>query len=297
MNLKRSAQKTLLAFRHQLAGLLPDSLYLKLVYKAIMGRKLDLTHPKTLNEKTQWLKLHDRDPKHITLVDKYAVREYVEKLIGKEYLIPLLGLWDRAEDIDFDILPNQFVLKPTHDSGSTIICTDKSTFDKVAAIKHLDKAIKRDFYKICREWPYKQVPRRIIAEAYIDDGNGSGLTDYKVFCFNGKAKCSFTGTGRFLPSGALMNYFDRDWNLMPLKRFHDNDPIVLPKPRTYEKMIAFAEKFAENEIFMRVDFYEVKEKLFFGEITLYPSGGYDKFEPESYDYLLGSWLKLPIDKE
>jgi len=276
--------------------IIPDDIFLKLKYKLSMGKKINLDNPQTFNEKLQWLKLYDRNPLYTKLVDKYEVRKYIAQTIGEEYLIPLIGVWDRFEDIDFSQLPNQFVLKCTHDSGGIVICTDKSRIDINAAKKKINKCLKRNYYYYCREWPYKNIKPRIICEKYMADESGTELKDYKLMCFNGKVKCSFVCLNRYSSTGLNVDFYDMNWKPMPFERHYPSSGTEISKPKNFDKMVEFAEILSKNIPFVRVDFYETNEKLYFGELTFYPGSGFEEFTPESYDYLLGSWLELPKGK-
>ncbi|EYE87682.1 glycosyl transferase [Fervidicella metallireducens AeB] len=276
----------------------PDKLYLRLQYKNFTGKKLDLNNPQTFNEKLQWLKLYDRNPLYTQLVDKYEVRKYIAETIGEEYLIPLIGVWDKFEDIDFSKLPNQFVLKPNHTSGNIFICKDKSKIDYVELRKEVNMWLKRRYYWVHREWPYKNVKPRIICEKYMVDESSVELKDYKFMCFNGEVKCSFVCLNRYSSNGLNVDFYDMDWNPMPFERHYASSGTVITKPKNFDKMVKFAEKLSKDMSFVRVDFYETNGQLYFGELTFYPGSGFEEFTPESYDYLLGSWIKLPskIDK-
>ncbi len=274
-------------------NLLPDKLYLQLMFRHRMGKRLNLDNPKTFNEKLQWLKLYDRKPEYTKMVDKYTAKKYVASKIGKQYIIPTLGVWKRFEDIDFDKLPNQFVLKCTHDSGGLVICRDKSKFDIKSARDKINKSLKRNYYYSGREWPYKNVPPRIIAEKYMEDSQTVDLHDYKIMCFNGKAKCSFVCSGRNTDAGLHVTFFDRDWNALPFERHYPSEKNGLPCPKNYKKMIEAAEKLSKNIPFVRVDFYEVVGEMYFGELTFYPGSGFEEFNPECWDKKLGQLLQLP----
>lgn len=271
-----------------------DKKYLGKIFKANLGYELLLENPQTFNEKLQWLKLYDRKPIYTTMVDKYAVKQYVADIIGEEYIIPTLGVWDRPEDIDWDSLPNQFVLKVTHDSGGLVICKDKSKLNKAATIKKINKSLKRDYYKLYREWPYKDVPRRVIAEKYMqDDSNAEELTDYKLMCFNGKVKCSFTGTNRHSQNDLCIAFYDSRWSRMPFERKYQAYKSEMLKSQTYEQMVQFAEKLSEEIPFSRINFYELKGKPYFGEITFFPESEFEQFNPSEWDKTLGKWIQLP----
>lgn len=248
---------------------IPDKTFLKMKYKLMMGKKLDLENPKTFNEKLQWLKLHDRNPEYTKMVDKYEAKEYVANIIGKEYIIPTLGVWDKFDDIDFDALPNEFVLKPTHTSGNVFICKDKSRIDYKKLKKQVNKWLKRDYYKIHREWPYKNVKPRIIAEKYMENKDHTNIKDYKFYCFNGQADYVMICTGR--ETGHPKFYFyNKEWNFM---RNMSNDGIKLEgeleeKPLGVEKMFEIVEKLSKGIKFVRMDLYNVNEKIYFRRIYI-----------------------------
>lgn len=270
---------------------MPDKLFIKLCYRCHLGKKLDLNDPKSYNEKLQWLKLYDRDPKYTDLVDKYKVREYVKDKIGEQYLIPLIGVWDSVEDIDFDNLPNRFVLKCTHDSGGVIICKDKVEINIKEVRKKLSYLMKRNFYKLHREWPYKNIKHRIIAEKYMVDESGTQLKDYKFFCFNGEPKMMFVATDRNVDT--RFDFYDMDFNHLDFKNGHENADRCIEKPSGFEDMKKLAAILSEGIVHVRVDFYDINGKVYFGEMTFFHWSGYVPFEPESYDYMLGEWIRLP----
>lgn len=281
---------------------MPDVLYLKLLWHRIMGGRLNLRNPVTFNEKLQWLKLYDHNPFYTILVDKYAVRQYIAEKIGEEYLITLYGVWERFEDIDFSKLPDQFVLKCTHDSGSVVICRDKQKFDVEQVRIIINRYLKRNYYYRGREWCYKNVKPRIMAEQYLeeefnsDTGIAKDIIDYKLMCFHGKVKCSFVCTNRNTVAGLNVNFYDSDWKEMPFERSYPRNPVSIEKPTRYEDMVSLAEILTRDIPFGRVDFYQVKERIYFGEITLYPGSGLEKFTPESYDSYVGKWLNLETMK-
>lgn len=276
--------------------LLPDKIALKIQYWFGIKRVLNLKNPKTFNEKLQWLKLYDRNPLYTQLVDKYEVRKYIAKTIGEDYLIPLLGVYDSFDDIKFDVLPDEFVLKCTHDSGGVLICADISKLDMAAAQKKINSCLNRNFYYIGREWCYKNVKPRIVCEEYMVDESGNELKDYKFMCFNGEVKCSFVCLNRNMPTGLNVDFYDMDWNQMPFERHYPSSGTKISKPKSYYKMIEFAERLSKGIPFVRVDFYEISGEVYFGELTFYPGSGFKEFTPESYDELLGSWITLPIEK-
>lgn len=277
---------------------LPDKMYLKMFFRIRMDKKLNLDDPKSFSEKIQWLKLYDRNPEHTLMVDKYEVRKYISRVLGEEYLIPLIGVYDSFDEIDFEKLPNQFVIKCTHDSGGIVICKDKSKLDINAAKEKINSSLNRNYYYHGREWPYKNVYPRIICEKYMVDESGVELKDYKLMCFNGKVKCSFVALNRNSKTGLNVDFYDMEWKPMPFERKYPKSGILTPKPKTFEQMVSFAEKLSKNIPFVRVDFYDINGHLYFGELTFSPGNGCEKFSPESYDYLLGSWLQLPsVSKE
>jgi hypothetical protein len=273
---------------------LSDRRYIKLVYWLRMNKTLHLDTPQTFNEKLQWLKLHDRKPEYTMMADKYLVREYIAKQLGEEYLIPLIGVWDDPDEIDFDALPNQFVLKCNHNSGlGMCICKDKSQLNIDKAKSELRKGLEQDYYLTGREWPYKDIPRKIIAEKYMVDAQTAELRDYKFFCFNGKVKCFKIDFDRFINHQA--NYYDANGVLLPFGEVvcpPDFDR-TLEMPHNLRLMIRLAEKLADGIPYVRVDFYEVDAKVYFGEITFFPASGFGPFTPEEWDYKLGEWIKLP----
>jgi len=271
-------------------GDLSDETYLKIFYSARMDKKLNLDNPTTFNEKIQWLKLYDRNPKYPNLVDKYLVRDYVENTIGKEYLIPLLGVWNSFDEIDFSKLPNQFVLKTTHDSGGVFICKDKSKFNFEEAKQLINKSLSRNYYYGFREWVYKDVTPRIIAEKFMVKNDGDGLDDYKFFCFNGEVKAMFVATERSI--NVKFDFFDPDFNKLPLKQYYPNSNKNLKKPENLNDMIEVAKKLSKDIPHVRVDLYNDNGKIYFGEMTFYHFSGARKFEPEKYDEIFGSWIDL-----
>ena len=271
---------------------LPDETYLKLIYRVRFGEKLDLADPQTFSQKMQWLKLHDRQERYTALVDKVLVKEHVAEVIGPQYIIPTLGVWDTFDAIDFGRLPDRFVLKCNHDSGSVVLCAGKERFDREAARKKLTKRLRTDGYSVLREWPYRNVKRKILAEAYLG-GDAAGLPDYKLMVFNGEVRCTFVTSERFSEGGLRVTVFDRDWQVMPFGRRHPRSTAKIDRPARYDEMVRFAEKLAEDIPFVRVDFYETGGRLYFGEMTLYPAGGLEEFVPAEWDRILGGWLRLP----
>ena len=274
-----------------------DELYLKLLFLFEMHYWPDLKHPKTFNEKLQWLKLHNRKPEFTTMVDKYAVKKYVADRIGEQYIIPTLGVWDSFDQIDFDSLPNQFVLKTTHGGGglAVVICKDKKTFDKRRAKRILEKSLHSDIYMKYREWPYKDVPKRIIAEKYMVDESGTELKDYKFFCFNGEPKYMLLVSGR-QAGKKRFDYFDLNWYHLPVHDVGCPGAEHLPaKPDNFEEMILIAKKLSKGMTHVRVDLYNINCKIFFGELTFFDGSGLSVYNPREWDFKFGQFLKLPID--
>ncbi|MDY4223802.1 MAG: ATP-grasp fold amidoligase family protein [Candidatus Limivicinus sp.] len=268
-----------------------DEAFLKRKFKLRMGYELDLDNPKTFNEKLQWLKLYDRNPLYTKLVDKYEVRKYIAEKIGEEYLIPLVGgPWNSPEEIDFDALPDQFVLKCTHDSGSVVICKDKSKLDIPAAKAKLSKHLKRNYYWTNREWPYKNVPPRIIAEKYMEDETGE-LRDFKFLCFNGMPRMMYIS--RDAAADTTTDFFDMDFNHLPIRMKDPNSAILPTKPECFEEMQRIASVLSEGIPHVRTDFYCANSKIYFGELTFFHNGGFTGINPAEWNYKVGSWIKLP----
>ena len=267
---------------------LPDSIYLKRKFLKIMKKPLDLKNPKTFNEKLQWLKINDRRPEYVRMVDKYAAKEFAARIIGNEYIVPTLGVWDHFDDIDFSTFPNQFALKCTHDSGGYIICKDKSSFDKNVAKIKIESGLKRNFYYYGREWPYKKIKPRIIAETYIEDSPETGLPDYKFFCFNGEVDSVMVCIDRHIKETKFY-FFDKNWILLRYNVRGKNAPkdFSLPQPKNIRKMFELAAKLSKNIPFVRVDLYEAQNKIYFGEMTFYPDSGFDPNILEETDLLWG----------
>jgi hypothetical protein len=274
-----------------------DKLFLKLRYRLQLGHRLNLKNPKRFTEKIQWLKLYNRKPEFTTMVDKYAVKEFVANKIGEKYIIPTLGVWDKFDDIDFDALPERFVLKTTHGGGGggVVICKDRATFDKEKAQQIINRSMKGDIYLHYREWPYKNVPRRIIAEKFITNGYDEELTDYKFYCFNGEPRyCQVIADRR---TKETIDFFDMDWNHQDFYGLNPKcGPAAKPaaKPQGFDTMKRIARELAKDTEFVRVDLYAVNENQYFGELTFYPASGIGVFTPDSADFDLGKLLSLPI---
>lgn len=268
--------------------------YLPKIFKRRVGYDLNLENPLTFNEKLQWLKLYNHDPLYTILVDKFAVKDYVKKIIGEKYIIPTLGVWESFDDIDFSKLPNQFVLKCTHDSGGLVICKDKASLDIKAAKKKIQKSLRFNYYYMGFEWPYKNVRPRIIAEKYMEDSETQELRDYKFFVFQEQVKALFIVTNRNSKEKKIgFDFFDENFHHLPFTRGHDNAIEMPHKPATFEKMKFLAKKLSKDIPFVRVDFYDVNGQIYFGEMTFFPGGGWEPFIPQEWDYKFGSWLNLP----
>lgn len=269
-----------------------DEIYLKIAFWCTMGKKLDLNNPKTFSEKIQWLKLYDRKPIYTDLVDKYEAKRIVGEIIGEKYIIPTLGVWDRFDDIDFELLPNQFVLKCTHDSGGLVICKDKSKFDVSKAKSIIENCLKHSFYWGQREWPYKNVKPRIIAEKYMEDSITEDLRDYKFFAFDGEVKALFIATERQTEGETKFDFFDSDFNHLNFTNGHPNAEKMPLKPQNFDLMKTLAAELSRGIPHVRVDFYEVNGKVYFGEMTFSHWSGMMPFDPEEWDYKFGNWIKL-----
>jgi len=281
---------------------MPDKMYLKLLWRARMHSKLNINDPKTFNEKLQWLKLYDRKPEYTLMVDKYEAKKYVAEHIGEQYIIPTIGVWDHFDDINFEQLPDQFVLKCTHDSGGLVVCRDKSKLDIDAARKKIENSLRRNFFWYGREWPYKNIRPRIIAEKYMEDDAtvtenrdslNKELIDYKFYCFSGEPKFLYVSEGLENHETAKISFIDLDWKFAP---FHRNDYYTfdkLPKkPKSFDKMVQLSKKLSKGIPFIRVDLYEINGVIYFGELTFTPCSGLMLFSPQEWDYRIGQYLKL-----
>lgn len=278
-----------------LAPMMSDKLFLKMKYLLIMGKWPNIDHPATFNEKLQWLKINDRKSIYTTMVDKYEAKKYVSHLIGEEHIIPTLGVWDQVEDIDFDSLPNQFVLKITHDSGGLCICRDKTTFDREKAIKILRKALNRDYFLQNREWPYKNVKRRIIAEQFLSGMGGQNyqLLDYKFYCFNGEPKFLYISKGMDNHKTARVSFVSLEWKQASFGRLdYKAFDEIPPCPENFDDMVHIARLLSKGTQFLRVDLYNHYGKILFSELTFFPCSGMMPFAPNSKDLEIGDLLKL-----
>lgn len=271
-----------------------DKMFLSLRYYLVFGKRINWKKPLSYSEKLQWLKVYNRNPLYTTLVDKHAVKEWVAKKIGNQYIIPTIGIWNNVEDIDFDKLPNQFVLKCTHDSGGLCICRDKTKLDILKVKANLSTAMNQNYYYYGREWPYKNVKPQIIAEKYMTDESGIELKDYKFFCFNGNPLYLFVATDRGkMNEEVKFDFYDINFNHLDLKNGHPNSKNVIKKPKGFDKMLELAKTLSTGMPHVRIDFYDIDGNIYFGEYTFYHHSGFMPFEPEEWDYKFGELIKLP----
>lgn len=276
-------------------NILPDQLYLRMMFKCRMGYRLHLKKPVTFSEKLQWLKLYNRKDIYTTMVDKYRVKDYVANILGEEYIIPTLGVFKKFEEIDFSKLPKQFVIKCNHDSGGLIIVRDKSKVEYESMQRIISETMHNNYYLHGREWPYKNIDRRIIVEKYMEDNSGVSLRDYKFYCFNGEPKFLYLSEGLENHETAKISFVTLDWTLAEFYRKDYQTFTELPeKPINFQKMIDSARLLAKSIPFVRIDFYEINGHMYFGEITFFPTSGMAKFYPEQYDELLGHMIQLPL---
>ena len=273
---------------------MPDKMFLKTQYRFALHKKLNLENPKTFNEKIQWLKINDRRPEYTDMVDKFSVKKYVSDILGEDYCFPVVGgPWNSFDEIDFDALPNQFVLKCNHDSGGLIICKDKSKLNIENARKKINKSMRRNFYWQTREWPYKDVKPCIFAEKYMVDESGYELKDYKFFCFNGEPQIMFIATDRNVHT--KFDFFDMQFNHLPFTNGHPCAEREFEKPDCFEEMIELARKLSVGIPQVRIDFYQINGKVYFGEITFSHWSGMVGFKPEEWDRKLGDMIELGAD--
>lgn len=270
---------------------MPDELFLKIYFYCSMGYKLDLNNPKTYNEKLQWLKLYERNKQYCTLVDKYDVRKYIEETIGKEYLVPIIDIYNSTDKIDWSKLPKEFVLKCTNGSASVIICRDKTKLDKDVQIKKLNRWLSKNVFYYGREWPYKDLKPRVICEKLLKDKDDKSPKDYKIFCFNGEPKTISIHDGRFTDE-YTHDIYDINWNKIDVRRGRKNSNIVREKPKNFDKMLEISRILAKGLKHIRVDLYNLDGKIYFGELTFFTASGFQKFDPFKYDYIWGEWIDL-----
>lgn len=276
------------------AFLFSDRQYLDLIFKYRMGYRMDWNNPRTFNEKLNWLKIYDHNPLYTKLVDKESVKSFVLERVGDGYIIPTISRWRRPEDIDFDSLPSQFVLKTTHGGGNVgvVICRNRGKFREEEAIGKLKMAMKQDIYRDSREWPYKNVSKQVICEPYIEDKETGELRDYKFFCFDGEVKALFVATERQKREEPFFNFFDENYNSLDVKQGHPRAEIPPTKPALFEEMKVVAQKLSAGFPHVRVDLYQANGKIYFGELTFYHFGGVVPFEPAEWDMKFGDWLNL-----
>lgn len=270
-----------------------DRNFIRWEYFSGMGKFPNLENPTTYNEKLQWLKLNDIHEEYSLLVDKYEAKKIVSNHISDEYIIPTIGIYNSFDEIDVNQLPDQFVLKTTHDSGGVVVCTDKTKFDIKAARKKLEKSLRKNYFYEHREYPYKNVKPRIIAEQYMVDESGTELKDYKFFCFDGKCKMLFVATERQTREEPFFNFFDSNFNSLPFKQGHPVNLKTPKKPERFDEMLRIAEQLSTGFPHVRVDLYNINGKIYFGELTFFHFSGNVPFEPAEWDYKIGEWLKLP----
>lgn len=296
MNFNNRVTPVIIFFLNKLSFIIPDVMYLKIQFRIRMGYSLDIKNPKTLSEKIQWLKINNRNPLYTSLVDKHLVKEHIASIVGDRYIIPTLNVWNTPEQIDWDTLPNRFVLKTTHGGGNNgvVICADKSTLDKKNTIKKLHRSLKQDIYNDFREWPYKNVQKKIIAEQFMSQPDGSPLLDYKFFCFNGVPRYIYVSQNIPGSKRSVSVFLNTKWEPQPFKKKHDTRTSICPqKPALLNQMIEIASKLAKDIPFVRVDLYEIGQQIYFSELTFYPSSGMQPYEPMEWDLILGEMLILP----
>lgn len=291
---KKKPKEILRSLLCKYGAFIPDRLYLKMVYFTCFGKKLDLKNPKTYNEKLQWLKLNDRLSLHTTLVDKIEVKKWVEERIGKKYIIPTLGIWDNPSEINFEELPERFVLKTNHNSGGLYICKDKKTLEQNWAnvSQKINKSLHTDYYKLCREWPYKNVKRKVFAEKLLETDK-EDIPDYKFFCFDGVPKFLFVATERQKEGEEVkFDFFDLSFSHLPIKHGHENASVPPSKPENFDEMLHIVSRLSKEFKHVRVDLYNLDGKIYFGELTFFHHGGFVQFAPEEWDAKFGEYINL-----
>lgn len=278
--------------RRGLLNILTDRAYLKLRYQLKFNKPLNLKEPKTFNEKLQWIKLYDRNPIYSTMVDKLACKKIVADRIGEKYVIPVVGgPWETFDEIDFDKLPNQFVLKTNHDSGGVILCRDKATFDKEKARTFLNNHLAKNYYYSGREWPYKNITPHIFAEMFLDDNSGDAIYDYKFFCFDGVPKIMYLSRDK--SDDPRTDFFDMEYRHLDMQMRDPHSDIPPEKPEKFEEMKRVAAEVSKGIPHVRVDFYMIGDKLYVGETTFFHCGGFVEVKPEQWNITMGDWITLP----
>lgn len=280
-----------------LTRILPDSIYLRIKFQKKMGYPLDLKNPKTFNEKLQWLKLYDRNPQYVTMVDKYEAKRYIAERVGWEYVIPTVGIYNCFDDIDRNNLPDSFVIKTTHDSGGVVICKDKHKLDWTATRRIIEQSLKNNYFYTGREWPYKNVPHRIIIEDHLSDGTDKAIDNWKFYSSYGNIFTFYVTKGGGHSKNLTMTYFDLDRNILSVRNsLYPNCTEKIKFPDNLDKMIELAGKLSSEFPFVRVDFYNVNEKIYLGELTFYPGNGWEPIVPNEYDRIWGDKIALPKKK-
>lgn len=274
-------------------SILPDKVYLSLIYAIRMKKIMNWNNPKSFSEKLQWMKVYDHNPLYTKLVDKYEMKEYVDQMIGPGHTVPTLGIWESVNEVDFSKLPERFVIKGTHDSGSVIICKDRSTFDEKRTRTKLQNSLDTNLYYLSREWPYKHVPHRIIAEEYMESKDKSTLTEYKLFCFDGEVKMVLVCKGLAHSNQRTNDFCDLNLDRYPFTSLFPNSQGDLKKPEQYDELLQYASVLSKGLPEVRVDAYVFDDKIYFGELTFFHNSGIRRFEPDEWDYKIGEWVKLP----
>lgn len=293
-NFSKNIKILIIILVRKLNRIIPDKIYLSLLYRLYIGKWMNWKSPKGINEKIQWLKIYDRNPKYTQWVDKFEAKKLAAGIIGEEFIIPTIGVYNSFDEINFDVLPERFVLKCTHDSGGLVICKDKDKLDLSSARKRIERSLKNNYYYSSREWPYKNVKPRIIAEQYMEEKNNNGdLRDYKFFCYDGVPKVLFICSERGVPGEKMkLNFFDMDFNPLPITNVNPMSEKIITKPQGFEIMKEIAAKLSKGIPHVRVDLYEINGKVYFGEMTFHSAGGFDIFKPDEWDLRLGSWIDL-----
>lgn len=273
--------------------IIPDKVYLSVMFKVRMNQWIDWKNPRTFNEKIQWLKVYDRATRYTEMADKYEAKKYVGGIIGTDHIIPTLGVWKSFDDIDFTNLPNQFVLKCTHDSGGLVICKDKDCFDYDEARRKIEASLKNNYFYYGREWPYKNIEPRIIAEQFMDQHESTGLIDYKFYCFDGRPQFLYVSKDLYDHSKATVTFLDLNWSKMPFERIDYKPTTTIPdRPSKFDEMVEISRKLSTGHKFLRVDLYQINDIVYFSELTFHPASGYMKVVPNEYDEVLGKYLEL-----
>lgn len=287
----------LIKILYKISPFIKDEQYLKVLFFLKLGYKLDIKNPKTYNQKLQWLKLYYRNPITTQMVDKFLVKDFAKEIIGEKYLVQSYGIWNSFDEIDFNVLPKSFVLKTTHDQGGVIIVRDKNKLDKEYAKNKLSKHLNRQHYFLSREWPYKNVKPRIMAEALLIDNEVDDLYDYKFYCFDGEPKIMYIAHGRHTDT-CYLDFYDMEFNKLNISRPHyPQSNIKFQIPKNWELMKELSKKISKNFPHLRVDFYNINGTIYLGELTFFQGGGLMKFEPQEWDFKLGELINLDKVKD